>query len=384
MEQIVVKNEPEELVNNYDKTSNQDMPSTSGVAIKQEIKEEFNYSDNSRVHIELGVKEESDEDNFDGAKLKFEAKDEVLIDKGYIINLPQRYLNIPAHNFGFKVNDSDQESDNFDHGDKSEDLPGNIKEEERDSDFSEEDDKNSAHNEEKDEDEAMFETKMEVEYHGVQYDESGTDSEVANKEEKEIGKNSDPRCAYECKQCSVIFFKKELLESHSLKCLTPVVVVDKEKMFKCYICEKKFQTKKGLLNHKKFIHNKEKQEQFKCEKCEYQSLREGNLKVHLKIHDRSRYLKCKFCPYLTAALKTLNAHILSKHKLENKGENEIKITSKIHQCAKCSYSTVRKNDYDNHVKVCLKLKNINWFKCHQCPYKTIQKVNKDFGNRDAK
>ncbi|CAH0549835.1 unnamed protein product [Brassicogethes aeneus] len=156
MEKIVVKRDPEELVDDYgdiwmnyvkpiQTSADQEMPSASGMAIKQEIKEE------------------SDDD------------------KKYILTLPQRYLDLPAHCFGSKINDSDEEATNYD--DQRKDFSCNIKEE-RDSDFSE-DDKNSSHNgdnEEKYEDEAMFETKIEVEYNGVQYDEPGTDSEVVNKE----------------------------------------------------------------------------------------------------------------------------------------------------------------------------------------------------------
>ncbi|CAH0549875.1 unnamed protein product [Brassicogethes aeneus] len=150
MEQIWVKKEPEDLVNdsdgdilmNYDKPStsaDREMPSTSGVAIKQEIKEELDFHDEF-----LGKGSEESYNKY------------------------------------------------FDDGDDREDFSCNIKKEEWGSDFYEEDDKNSSHNEEKDEDEAMFETKSMVEYHGDEYyDESGTNNEVLNeivlpKEEKDM------------------------------------------------------------------------------------------------------------------------------------------------------------------------------------------------------
>ncbi|CAH0549695.1 unnamed protein product [Brassicogethes aeneus] len=221
----------------------------------------------------------------------------------------------------FKINDSAEKIDNSDVGDESKHFYCNIKEEGRDGDFSEEDDQNSAHNEEKNEDEAMFETKIELEYHGVQ-----------------------------CSDMS-----------------------GKEKLFKCDFCLKKFQRKGNLLNHKKNFHLKDKQEQFKCNKCDYVTVKKRYFNRHLIIHDKKKYFKCHFCPHMAAELKTLNSHILSKHKIENVGENKIKITSKIHECTKCPYSTLNKTTYENHIKVCLKLKNVEWYKCQICHFKTIRK-----------
>ncbi|CAH0549874.1 unnamed protein product [Brassicogethes aeneus] len=300
MEQIWVKKEPEDLVNdsdgdilmNYDKPStsaDREMPSTSGVAIKQEIKEELDFHDEF-----LGKGSEESYNKY------------------------------------------------FDDGDDREDFSCNIKKEEWGSDFYEEDDKNSSHNEEKDEDEAMFETKSMVEYHGDEYyDESGTNNEVLNE----------------------IVLPKEEKESHK-----------EQKLLECDICLRKYQTKEGLYQHKKYVHEIEEQEQFKCEKCEYQSSRKCHLNDHLKIHDKTNYLKCQFCKYMAARLRTLNAHILSKHKIEsNEGEHKVKITSKIHTCPKCSYSTVFKTSYDNHVKVCLKLKNVKCYECEICHFRTIHK-----------
>ncbi|CAH0549741.1 unnamed protein product [Brassicogethes aeneus] len=111
MEQTVVKTESEELVDdskgvilmNYNGPStsvNQEMPSTSGIAIKQEIKEELNDSDNSINYDESGVKEESEsstdeEHDFDEAeqvKLKLEAKDEILLDQGLPSDIEEQAL----------------------------------------------------------------------------------------------------------------------------------------------------------------------------------------------------------------------------------------------------------------------------------------------------
>ncbi|CAH0549300.1 unnamed protein product [Brassicogethes aeneus] len=143
--------------------------------------------------------------------------------------------------------------------------------------------------------------------------------------------------------------------------------------FECKVCPKTYQTRMGLFYHKKYVHKKHELEEFKCSKCDFVTVRKGILNKHVKIHDKSNYLKCQFCQYMAAELKGLNAHILSKHKLENKGENEIKITGKVYECTKCSYSTLHKAHYDNHLRVCLKLKNVKCYECHLCLYKTIHK-----------
>ncbi|CAH0548588.1 unnamed protein product [Brassicogethes aeneus] len=179
MEEIFVKKEPEEPFDdsedgisiNYSTPSTSAGPLTSGIAIKQEIKEELNDSHNFMIYDESGVKKESEvstdkENDLHGSKQvqpKFKGKDKMFLDSGS------------------KINDSDEESDNSGNGDESEDFSCNIKEEGWDSDFTE-DDTNLLHNEENNEDKAMFGTKIKVEYHGIQYDESGIDSEDVNKE----------------------------------------------------------------------------------------------------------------------------------------------------------------------------------------------------------
>ncbi|CAH0549284.1 unnamed protein product [Brassicogethes aeneus] len=291
MEQQIVKKEPEDISMNYVQLSTSadlEMPSTSGVAIKHEIKEELDDGENFMVY----VKEELD--TYNENDLKFEAEDEMFLYKS----------------FRSKI---DQESDD---GEGGEDLSCNIREKSSDSDFSE-----------------------------------GND------------------CLYECQHCFIQFFNKEICSKHETKCLTPRVRVIKEKLFDCDFCSKKYQTKPDLIQHKKYIHKKNELAKMTCEKCGYETVHKGSYNRHMKNHDKKNYLKCHFCAYITAELKTLNAHTLSKHREENK----IKLTCKIYECAKCLYSTVRKYDYDNHIKVCLKLKNLESFQCQICPYKTIRK-----------
>ncbi|CAH0564926.1 unnamed protein product [Brassicogethes aeneus] len=136
--------------------------------------------------------------------------------------------------------------------------------------------------------------------------------------------------------------KKESLEEQYLKLRGKF---DKEKL-----CE---------YENKRFVQTKYTREQLKCDSCDYVTSRRDNFTSHLKVHDKQNYLKCGFCQYSTPQLRTLHGHIVSRHKLENKGVNKIKITSKMYTCFKCSYSTLRKKVYNNHIKWCLDLKNVS-------------------------
>ncbi|CAH0549795.1 unnamed protein product [Brassicogethes aeneus] len=116
MEQIFLKKEPEELDDNFEEDvlmnnnkssilADQEMPSTSGIALKQEIKEELDDDDdNSMLYNELGVKEESETytDKVDNlfvdyeAELKFEAEDEIFLDRGSMDTVPSK-SNVNIH-----------------------------------------------------------------------------------------------------------------------------------------------------------------------------------------------------------------------------------------------------------------------------------------------
>ncbi|CAH0556816.1 unnamed protein product [Brassicogethes aeneus] len=365
MEQIVVKKEPKEVVDNfkgdilinYDERStsaDQEMPSTSWIAIKQEFKEELSANDNmdyndfeGDILMKPSTSADPEMPSFSWIAIKQEIKEELWL-KEETFTEKEALLNK-----GSKIN----ESDHSDNKDEIKHFSCNIKEEGRDSDFPENDYTKSSHNEEKEEDEAMFETKLEVKYHGVEFlDKSGTGSKV-NKEimakmvlpkaGKEIETDPESRsaivedvfyCVYKCKHCSVKFLKKELLESHGEQCLRPRVNVGKEKPFKCDLCPKKYETKRSLLHHKKYFHRKDELEKFKCDQCDYETVTKSSFKSHLKVHD-----------------------------------NKINISGKTHQCTKCTYSTAFKINYDDHLKLCLKLKNVKWYDCQICHYRTIKK-----------
>jgi len=79
-----------------------------------------------------------------------------------------------------------------------------------------------------------------------------------------------------CVTCGKIFPTRGRLELHM-----NVHKEDKEKPFKCDVCEKGFSASASLKNHK-LLHTGEVH---KCEYCEYTAVQKGNLKTHrLKLH----------------------------------------------------------------------------------------------------
>jgi len=79
-----------------------------------------------------------------------------------------------------------------------------------------------------------------------------------------------------CVTCGKIFPTRGRLELHM-----NVHKEDKEKPYKCDVCEKRFSASASLKNHK-LLHTGEVH---KCEYCEYTAVQKGNLKTHrLKLH----------------------------------------------------------------------------------------------------
>jgi len=115
--------------------------------------------------------------------------------------------------------------------------------------------------------------------------ESGTnekvDKKVISKSKKKKEKRSSILSADEvndksCVTCGKIFPTRGRLELHM-----NVHKEDKEKPFKCDVCEKGFSASASLKNHK-LLHTGEVH---KCEYCEYTAVQKGNLKTHrLKLH----------------------------------------------------------------------------------------------------
>ncbi|CAH0563521.1 unnamed protein product [Brassicogethes aeneus] len=195
------------------------------------------------------------------------------------------------HNLRSKINDSDEESDDSDPGDESEKTSCNIKKEKRDSDFSEEDYTNSSHNE----DEAMFETKIEVEYHGVKYD-----------KEDESGDANE-------------FIKTENIENTSPSRKREIIKGDKSNGVKnrCPHCLKEFTRKAHLKHHVESKHGDPLQrKKYKCPQCLKAYIDIYYLKKHVSrcnIKHNGFEHTCPHCPKVYINKHYFKEHVESQH-----------------------------------------------------------------------
>jgi len=120
----------------------------------------------------------------------------------------------------------------------------------------------------------------------------------------------------------------------------------------CNLCESTFSRRKGLLQHIRFVHEKEKN--FVCEFCTKRFARKNSLTTHVKdIHEQSGDFVCGQCDRRYAKEKDLRNH-------ERKHSDE-----KPFQCDNCGDSFKRQFNLFEHYKIHLGL-NTKEFQCIHC------------------
>ena len=128
---------------------------------------------------------------------------------------------------------------------------------------------------------------------------------------------------HECIDCGKVFQSKLHLRSHSR--------IHKDRKFLCDFCAKSFCTKTKLREHR-MTHTGEKP--FKCGKCDYGSTQRGNLRLHMKTHEREEKLtpekkpyRCQQCNYtvnrVTYFLQHMKTHDKDKRIAEREAEKQV-------------------------------------------------------------
>nr|CAI5868646.1 unnamed protein product [Callosobruchus analis] len=113
----------------------------------------------------------------------------------------------------------------------------------------------------------------------------------------------------------------------------------------CTHCDRSFRSKSLLDNHlikkhPKFI-SSVTNKIHKCTVCSYETTISTNLRNHLLIHTKTSAI-CRFCQAMFKSKTSVDDHILRKHPTFIAS-----VTSKIHECAKCTFKTV----YTNNLKI---------------------------------
>ena len=145
----------------------------------------------------------------------------------------------------------------------------------------------------------------------------------------------------ECRFCTREFSSRTACTRHEAHCMS------KESHWICDQCGKTFKTETRLLSHKP-IHDASTIKNFECTTCSkvYKSL--SDLRKHCEmlshiypvvegpvLDDETR---CSVC-FRVVKTDHMEFHMKLRHKED-----------KMHKCDKCSYSTLRKNNYHRHLR----------------------------------
>nr|CAI5868653.1 unnamed protein product [Callosobruchus analis] len=172
---------------------------------------------------------------------------------------------------------------------------------------------------------------------------------------------------HKCTKCSYETTISSHLKSHLSKhSETPAICT----FSKCLHCKASFRKKISLddhilKNHPNFV-SSVTSKVHKCTKCNFETTMCTHLKRHLMTHaetpDKHLLSTCAFCHAPFKSRTSLDDHILKKHPTFIAS-----VTSKIHECGKCTFKTAFKNDLNRHSLKHLDVAPIYRFKtCIHC------------------
>nr|CAI5844812.1 unnamed protein product [Callosobruchus analis] len=118
----------------------------------------------------------------------------------------------------------------------------------------------------------------------------------------------------------------------------------KRQQLQCIHCNKTFQGKKALddhiiRKHEEFIHQ--------CDYCSYKTTNRSNYVHHMARHlggERNvKQFPCVHCDSMFKSKRALDGHVFKNHK-----EFITSVTNKIHECQRCSYTTINRDNLATH------------------------------------
>ena len=178
---------------------------------------------------------------------------------------------------------------------------------------------------------------------------------------------------HKCDKCDYKSFRKECLRDHIKNNHS-----EREKTFKCTLCEKMFYCNGDKAKHIKIVHKKIKS--YECEECSARFSKKTNLNNHkISAHKEIKDVRCSICSKMFKSDRYLQYHTNNTHGTKNRrpceicGKNLIDLRrhmklvhgNKQFRCEICNYETAELRKFNSHTKVVHE--NIKEFACQECP-----------------
>nr|CAI5830379.1 unnamed protein product [Callosobruchus analis] len=156
---------------------------------------------------------------------------------------------------------------------------------------------------------------------------------------------------HECTRCTYKTTSNSHLKRHMI--VKHANVADIHITNRCIYCNKTFTSKQALdghiiKTHPDFIASVSSKVHG-CTECTYRTTSNSNLKRHMDTHPDiagNHVFRCIYCKNTLTCKKVLDDHIVKKHP-----DFIASISSKVHECTKCSFKTVHPSRLKKHIKV---------------------------------
>nr|CAI5830385.1 unnamed protein product [Callosobruchus analis] len=157
------------------------------------------------------------------------------------------------------------------------------------------------------------------------------------------------RKVHRCTKCTYKTTSHSHLKRHIVKHAN---VADIHITNRCIYCNKTFTSKQALdghiiKTHPDFIASVSSKVHG-CTECTYRTTSNSNLKRHMDTHPDiagNHVFRCIYCKNTLTCKKVLDDHIVKKHP-----DFIASISSKVHECTKCSFKTVHPSRLKKHIK----------------------------------
>nr|CAI5835586.1 unnamed protein product [Callosobruchus analis] len=153
------------------------------------------------------------------------------------------------------------------------------------------------------------------------------------------------RTVHECTKCTYKTVRASYLKEHILD------IAGNRLTNRCIYCNKIFVRKRTLddhivKRHPDFITSVSRKVH-ECTKCTYRTVSINHLKEHITVNHPDIVRHCIYCNKTFAGKRSFDAHVIKIHP-----DLIASVSSKIHECAHCSYKTVMANVLKEHILDC--------------------------------